>query len=445
MKNDHFPHKHAIVIGASLAGLLTARVLSDYFEEVTILERDPVHDFPESRKGQAQTRHIHGLLTKGLMILKEYFPGIDEELCADGAFMDDLGIRIHWYQFGGYKLNLKTGITGMAMSRPFLEFHIRRRVLKNPNIRLVDSCAVTELISDPDKTQVTGVRVRKRSADNNSEILEADLVVDASGRGSVSTRWLESLGYDRPAETEVKARIGYTTREYRRIDTDADLVRSEIILPTAPGEKHGAILFPVEGNRWLMTAGGYVGDHPPADEAGLLEYLRTLPAPDIFNIISRAEPLTEIITYKYPTSLRRHYEKLKRFPDGFLVIGDAPASFNPIYGQGMTSAAMQTYALKEILLGHPNLHELWKSYFKKSAKVVDIPWQLAVHEDFRYPETEGKKPPLTDLINAYGVKVHKATQHDPVVYAQFLRVLNLLAAPITLMSPRILWRVLLKR
>jgi 2-polyprenyl-6-methoxyphenol hydroxylase-like FAD-dependent oxidoreductase len=443
MANQSSYHKRAIVIGGSLAGLLTARVLSDFFEEVIILERDPVHDFPESRKGQAQTRHIHGLLAQGLIILKEYFPGIDEEFCSEGAFMDDLGKRIHWYQYGGYRLNIQSGVTGMAMSRPFLEFHIRRRVLQIPSVTLIDQCAVTDLVPSRDKKQIIGVRLSKSLAENDTEILEADLVVDASGRGTASIKWLVNLGYDRPAETEVKARIGYATREYRRITKDADFVRSEVILPTAPAEKHGAILFPVEGDRWLMTAGGYLGDHPPTDEAGLMEYIRTLPAPDIFNIISKAEPLTEIVTYKYPASVRRHYEKLKHFPEGFLVIGDAFASFNPIYGQGMTSAAMQTHVLKDTLQQHLNLHGLWKSYFKRAAKVVDMPWQLAVGEDFRYPETEGKKPPFTDMINEFVVKVHKATQRDPVVYAQFLRVMNLMAAPTSLLSPRILWRVLL--
>ena len=441
MANQASNHKQAIVIGGSLTGLLTARVLSDHFEKVVILERDPVHAVPESRKGQAQTRHLHGLLANGLIIIKEYFPGIDEELTAGGAFTGDMGEVLHWYQYGNYRLKFKSGLTSMSMSRPFLEFHVRRRVLDLPNVTLIDSCAVNELVTSPDKKQVIGVRLTKRSAENNTEILQADLFVDASGRGSSTPKWLESLGYARPQETEVKARIGYSTREYRRIEKDVNKICVEMVSPAAPFEKHGTFLFPIEDDRWIMTSGGYVGDHPPTDEAGLLEFVRSLPAPDIFNIISKAEPLTEIITYKYPASLRRHYEKLKRFPEGFLVIGDAVASFNPIYGQGMTSASMQTRVLNDVLQQQPSLQGLWKSYFKQAAKVVDMPWQLAVGEDFRYPETEGTKPPFTDMINAYVEKVHKATQRDPVVHAQFLRVMNLMAVPTSLMSPRIMWRV----
>lgn len=441
MANQTSKHKHAIVIGGSLTGLLTARVLSEHFDKVTILERDPVHDVPESRKGQAQTRHLHGLLAQGLLIIKEYYPGIDEELKAGGALIGDMAEFIHWYQYGGYRLNFKSGLTGMTMSRPFLEFHIRRRTLALPNVTLIDSCVVDGLSSSPDRRQVSGVRITKRSAQDRSETLEADLVVDAGGRGSAAPRWLESLGYDRPSETEVKARIGYVTREFRRLEQD-DQSRVEMISPTAPAEKHGTFLFPVEGNRWIMTSAGYIGDHPPTDEAGLLEFIRSLPAPDVYNIVSNTEPLTEIVTYKYPASLRRHYEKLNRFPEGFLVIGDAVASFNPIYGQGMTSSAMQTRALKDILDRHSSLQGLWKSFFRQAARVVDIPWQLAVGEDFRYPETEGKKAPLTDMINAYVERVHKATQRDPVVYGQFLRVMNLMDPPASLMSPRIIWRIL---
>ncbi len=442
MANQTPKYNHAIVIGGSLTGLLTARVLSDHFEKVTILERDPVHDIPESRKGQAQTRHLHGLLAQGLLILKEYFPGIDEELEAGGAFTGDMGEILHWYQYGGYRLNFESGLTSMSMSRPFLEFHIRRCVLSLPNVTLVDSRAVSGLIIDPDRKQIIGIQVTQRSGEQHTESVYADFIVDASGRGSSSPKWLESLGYARPPETEVKARIGYATREYRRKEKDPARLRVEMVSPTAVVEKHGTFLFPIEGDRWIMTSGGYVGDHPPTDEAGLLEFVRSLPAPDIYNIISKTEPLTEIIAYKYPASLRRHYEKLKRFPEGYLVIGDAVASFNPIYGQGMTSAAMQTYALGDLLKKNSDLQGLWKSYFKQVAKVVDMPWQLAVGEDFRYPETEGTKPPFTDIINAYVEKVHKATQRDPVVYAQFLRVMNLMAPPASLMSPGIIWRVL---
>lgn len=433
-------HKHAIVIGFSMAGLFTARVLSAHFERVTVIERDPVNDVPESRKGQPQTVHLHGLLAQGLLTAKKYFPGIEQALLDQGALEGDAGIIFRWYQFGGFKVNFTSGLVGMTMTRPLLEWQIRQRVLAIRNVSLRAGCAVEALITSEDRTQITGVRITDRTT-GQSEALTADLVVDAGGRGSSTPKWLEGLGYEKPVEEEVKIRVGYATRMYRRDPKDTFLL---MISATPPKGTRGAYLYPVEGDRWILTAGGVLGDHPPADEAGLLEYVRNVERPEVYDIISQAEPLSEIHTYKYPASLRRHYEKLKRFPEGYLVIGDALASFNPIYGQGMTSGMLQAEALDGLLQKQKSLHGLWRAFFQRASKVADIPWQLTVGEDFRFPQTEGHKSVFTDLLNAYVLRVHLATHHDEVVYTQFLRVMNLMEPPASLMLPRIMWRVLLK-
>jgi 2-polyprenyl-6-methoxyphenol hydroxylase-like FAD-dependent oxidoreductase len=430
--------KQALVIGGSLAGLFTARVLSDYFDRVTILERDPVNDFPESRKGQPQTVHLHGLLAQGLNLIKEFFPGIDQALTAGGALTGDFAEKVIWHQFGGYKVQFTSGLPGMTMSRPFLEWHIRRRVQARPNVALRSSFAVNHLITDAERRRIVGVAGTDRVNAHQEERLTADLVVDASGRGSAAPKWLEALDYPKPEEEEVKIKVGYATRLYRRNPQDQFAV---MISSHPPLGKRGAYLFPIENERWIVTAGGFVGDYPPADEAGFLEFLRSLPASHIYSILSRAQPLSDIHAYRYPSSLRRHYEKLNRFLEGYLVIGDAFASFNPIYGQGITSAALQAQALSHLLQGRQSLQGLWRAFFKRVANVVQTPWQLAVGEDFRYPETEGRKSILTDLLNAYVWKVHTATHHDPVVYGQFLRVMNLLDPPASLLKPGIMWRV----
>ena len=441
---EHIPNqrKHALVIGASMAGLFAARVLSDHFESVTLIERDPINDFPESRKGQAHTRHIHGLLAQGLSIINKYFPGIEEELAEGGAPVADMGEVLHWYQYGDYRKQFKSGLRSITLSRPYLELHIRRRVMGLRNVQLFSPCSVRELITNEDKTQVMGAYVEKRQSEDQAEMLAADLIVDASGRGSSTPKWLETFGYESPREEEVKIRVGYATRIYQRRPNPSTTLQIHMVSPTAPEGKRGAFIFPIEEDRWIVTAGGASGHYPPTDEEDFLEFLRTLPVTDVFDIISHTEPLTDIIPYRYPLSVRRHYEELKRFPDGYLVIGDAVASFNPIYGQGMTSSAMQAEILDETLKQQRGIGGLWQSFFKRIAKVVDIPWQLAVGEDFRYPETEGKKPPFTDLLNAYIAKVHKATHRDTVVYGQFLRVVNLMAPPLSLMSPGIFWRVM---
>lgn len=433
---------HALVIGASMAGLFAGRVLSDYFERVTLLERDPVEDRPMARKGQPQTRHLHALLAQGLHLIQGFFPGIEQTLVEGGATRGDMGRDMRWYHFGGYKVQFESGLVGMLMSRPFLEWHVRRRVLALPNVALRDACSVGALKTSDDRARVVGVEATDRTGARRTETLPADLVVDATGRGSATPQWLAGLGYEKPPERAVKVRVGYATRLYRRRPGDLEDAELVVIFPTPPGGKRLVALVPVEDDRWIVTAGGWSGDYPPDDEEGYLAFIRSLPAPDVYDIVSRAEPLSDITSHRFPASLRHGYETLERFPEGYLVLGDAIASFNPIYGQGMTSAAMQAQALDGLLRERPGSVGLWRPWFERAAKVVDIPWQLAVGEDFRYPETEGEKPPLTGFVNAYVKRVHKATHHDPVVYARFLQVMNLLAPPTSLMAPHIAWRVL---
>ena len=428
-----------------MAGLFAARVLSDHFEQVTLLERDAVQDQPESRRAQPQTRHLHGVLTRGLLIINELFPGLDKILVDGGAIIADAGEAMRWYQFDGFKVQQgPIGLHGILVSRPFLEWHIRRRVLALPNVSLKSSCVVHEPILSADKKAVVGVKVRNQKNGDSEESLSADLTVDASGRGSSTPTWLKRLGFEPPIEREVKVRVGYATRLYQRHPDHLKDARLLMISPTPPVGKRMTYLFPIEDDRWVVTAGGWAGDYPPADEQGYLEFIRSLPVPDIYNIITQATPLSDIITYRFPSSLRRHYENLKKFPARYLVMGDAIASFNPVYGQGMSSAAMQAQVLNDVL-DQEHADGLWQSYFQKIAEVIDQPWKVSVGEDFRYPETEGEKPIGMDLINSYVAMVHRATHRDRIVHRQFLKVMNLIASPNSLLHPRIVWRVLSHR
>lgn len=441
MSTTHNTH-HALVLGASMAGLLTARVLSNHFDRVTIVERDPVHDQPESRKGQPQTRHLHGLLANGLATMTRYFPDLPAALVEHGAIVGDMGENMQWYSYGGYRQRLTLGSQAALMSRPLLEHLVRQRTLAHTNVTLLDNCAVKGLLVTSDRQRVIGVEMARRDGQPGEETLTADLVVDCTGRGSRTPQWLTELGYSAPDVSEVKVNVGYATRVYRRDPAEPGSQDWMLCTPEAPKETRFGGMFPIEGDRWIVSMGGWMGDHAPVDEDGFLEYARNLPAPDIYAVVSRAEPLTGIVAHKFTSSLRRHYEKLARFPQGYLVLGDAICSFNPTYGQGMTSAAMQAAALDDILAAHQgNAVDLGPVFFKAAARVIDTPWQLAVGEDFRFPATTGPKPAGVDLINRYVAAVHRATRVDPVVGAAFLRVMNLFAAPASLMTPRIMWRV----
>lgn len=436
------PNKIAIVIGGSMAGLLTARILSNHFTQVLLLERDKINDQPEARKGQPHTRHLHALLAKGLETMLTYFPTLVDELKEGGAIITDMGQTLRWHVVGGYRRQFPSGMMGALMSRPFLEWQIRRQVVALPNVQVLDECAIEGLVFSTDHSRVTGVTLQRRNSDQDATTLMADLVVDASGRGSASPKWLAEGGYTEPTESFVKVNVGYATRLYRRKPGDLEGAELLLIASAPPHGKRTGMLLPMEGDRWGCTLGGWSGDHPPLDEAGFMAFAQSLPTPELYHILKRLEPISEIVPHKFPGSLRHHYEGLQRFPEGYLVLGDAICSFNPVYGQGMTSATLQAAALDHLLTGRTALTGLWRDFFKAAAKVVEIPWQSAVGEDFRYPETAGKKPAGIDLLNAYVTKVHLATHHDTTVYLAFLKVMNLMATPTSLFHPKILWRVL---
>lgn len=439
--------KHAIVIGGSMTGLLAARVLSDHFTHVTLIERDALTDRPESRQGQPHTRHLHGLLASGKQVLERYFPDLIDTLVAGGATLADMGQSVRWHVLGDYRLRYESGMTGILLSRPFLEWQIRRRVVALPNVTVMDHCTVEALLTTSDRSQVTGVQIRQRTTSQNPQHsqLAADLVIDASGRRSPSPDWLADLGYAKPPETVVTVNVGYATRLYQRQPTDLVGAAAVMISPLPPACQRAGLAFPIEGDRWIVTLAGWAEEQPPFDESGFLDFAHRLPAPDIYHLIRRAEPISEIIGYKFPASIRRHYEKLTRFPAQYLVMGDAICSFDPAYGQGMTSAALQVALLDDLLQRHneqqPLSRRFFRRFFQRAARIVDIPWQLTVGEDFRFPGTQGHKPLGTDLINAYGTLVQQATHHDAVIYEAFLKVMNLMLPPSSLFHPRIIWRV----
>ena len=430
----------AIVLGGSMAGLLTARVLADHFDRVTIIERDRLPDEPANRKGAPQGRHGHALLGKGLEVFETFFPGIGDELAAHGALVIDSTEDMAFYALGGYKVRFSSGLMMPLMSRALLEWTVRRRALALPNVVLFDGAEVGALLTTDDHRQVIGVRVQRTGEDTLDEMLRADLVVDATGRGSRSPRWLEQLGYAAPPESHVQVNVGYLSRIYRARPSALGDAKFIYIMPTPPHETRGGGIFPIEGDRWLVTVCGWHGDHATPNDQGFLAFAKSLPTPDIYERIKDAEPLSDPVVHKMPSSQRRHYEAMTRFPEGYLVIGDAICSFNPVYGQGMTSAALQAQAL-DGCLRDGWLENLSGRFFPLAAKVVDIPWTLAVGEDFRYPQTVGPKAPGTDLINWYAAHVHHAGQVDPVVHTAFLRVLNLFDPPTALFHPRVAARV----
>jgi 2-polyprenyl-6-methoxyphenol hydroxylase-like FAD-dependent oxidoreductase len=450
-RRESFGGRHAIVIGASMAGLLASRVLSDHFEQVTIIERDRLLQEVQPRKGVPQGQHIHVLLHTGASVMKEFFPDLFPALIQSGTIPIDTVADFHWYNFGAWKARFNSGITFYCQSRPLLEEHVRRLVTARSNIRFLDACDVTKLCANQDATRITGVQVRHREREQSEEMLSADLVIDASGRGSHAPQWLTSLGYDQVKETTIKVDVGYATRIYHRPEHSRFERKVLGIYSTPPAEKRAGVLAPIEGNRWIVTLMGWVRDYPPDNETGFLAFARSLPQPDLYEAIKDAEPITSVAIHKFPANRRRHYERLARFPEGFVVLGDAVCSFNPVYGQGMTAAALEAEVLNTLLYQQRKLHPdgnisgFSRRFQKKITKIVDPFWLLAANEDFRYPETQGKRPVGLSLLNSYSLRVQKLSSSDPEVTLLFYQVLQAIKPPTALFSPRILAKVFLKR
>lgn len=425
--------KHAVVIGASMGGLLAARALSEYYEQITVLERDHFPAKVENRKGVPQGRHAHALLAQGLRIMEGFFPGLTRDLVERGAKEGDIIENCYWYQNGGFHAQFDSGLLGLLISRPLLEGYIRERLLALPNVKALPGLKVEGLLGE--NGRVTGVHL---DADGLGE-LKADLVVDACGRGSQAPKWLEGLGFERPVEEMVKIDLVYATRIYRRRAGDFGGKEALVIGSNAPDLRGGVVML-IEGDRWIVSLAGFLGDHPPTDERGFLEFARSLPVSDLYNLIKDAEPLSEIFSHKFPGSQRRRYERLSRFPEGFLITGDAICSFNPVFGQGMTVAAMEAKTLAECLgAGTENLA---RRFFKRAAALVDSPWSIAVGADLRYPQVQGPRGPMVNFINWYVAKLHVAARRDPAVVLAFQKVANLMAPPPSILAPNIALRVL---
>ena len=428
---------HAIVIGASMGGLLAARVLSDFYESVTVLERDELPAADTPRKGVPQARHTHGLLARGAAILEEFFPGYKAEVVTQsGGLLGDLADDVIWIGHNATLANGKSDLIGLAASRPVLEGHVRRRLLALPNVRIIQNCAVQGLASDTARKTVTGVRARVGGKPDVT--LYADLIVDATGRGSSSAAWLEELGYQPPANEMVEIGLGYLTRKYRRQPTDLGGKLGIGVAGSAPNWRCGVILAQ-ENDSWTVSVGGYLGDDAPDNDQGFLAHLATLPTMEIHDVVAKAEPLTDYNRYRFASSVRRRYEWLARFPENYLVFGDAICSFNPVYAQGMTVAAEEAQTLQQCLRAGSN--GLARRFFKAAAKIVDIPWDIAVGADLRHPQVKGARPPMLRFINWYIAKLHVAATRDSTLAIAFLRVANLMIPPRSLLSPAIAWRV----
>jgi 2-polyprenyl-6-methoxyphenol hydroxylase-like FAD-dependent oxidoreductase len=420
-----------VVVGGSMAGLLAARALAEHAESVVVIERDRLPQEVAPRGRVPQGRHLHVLLSAGLERLRQWFPGIEEELTALGAVPVE-GSEAWVHQGGGYRARGYWGRPGLGMTRPLLEHVVRGRVAALAGVTIQDGRTVDAVTMRLGR--VTGVVV-------DGKPRPADLVVDCSGRSSRIAHALAASHVLDPPVTTVGIDIGYTSFFLRR--TPEDFEGKLLVSIENPGSFRGGAVVPVEGDRWQVTLSGVHGDVPPATDDEVVAFAETLSTPAVAQLIRHCERVSAIETYRFPSSRRRHYEKVRALPPGLVTLGDASSSFDPIYGQGMTSSALQAAAL-EAVVGRIGVlsDDLPKRFHRTAARIIEAPWRIAVGGDFGHPATVGDRPVGTAQLNGYMVRVIHAAHASLPVTRSFNRVLQLEDPPTALLGPTTVARVL---
>jgi 2-polyprenyl-6-methoxyphenol hydroxylase-like FAD-dependent oxidoreductase len=429
------PGDHAVVLGASIAGLLAARVLTDAYRKVTVIDRDAMPEIGAHRRGVPQGRHQHGLHPRGRVVLEELFPGFTADAVQAGAKSGDVLGHCRWLLSGHRLRQADIGLPGLIASRPFLEGQVRARVQALPGVTFLERTDIVGLTTTAGR-RVTGVQVRDRDGDLMQ--VPAGLVVDATGRGSRTPVWLAELGYQPPAEDRIDIGLGYATRTYRL--RPGALGPDMLILTSGtPDNPRMGGLVTLEGGRHMVTLGGILGDHPPTDPAGFEAFAASLPFADISEAILGAQPLDNPVAFRFPASVRRRYEDLRQFPELLLVLGDAVCSFNPVYGQGMTVAANQALVLRRLLAHSTNPAPV--HYFREIAKTINPPWDFAMCADLAFPGVPGTRTGKIRMANAYLPRLLAAASSDVALGTAFIRVMGLLDRAEGLLRPDRVLRV----
>ncbi|MDP9612914.1 NAD(P)/FAD-dependent oxidoreductase [Streptomyces demainii] len=431
--------ERAVVLGGSYAGLLAARILSSHAAEVLIVEQDILGGETVGR-GAPHRRQLHVLLDMGRVLLERFFPGITEELVRDGAHLGT-GSTVKLYI--GDVMKIPADNSMISATRPFLEDHIRRRVLALPNVKTLTARA-HDLVSSGGR--ISGVRVSSPGdspAPATQDTLEADLVVDAMGRSTRLGKWLEQHGWQQAPLDRLKLDLGYATAFFHRGDELPDTVIAQVApnpssrSPEAPGNASVA-LAAVEGKRWAVALTGYATHRPGGDPEQFRDFMRQSVLP--LRELAECDMVGGVENSSFKESWRRDFTRLSRFPRGLVVIGDAMASVNPLYGQGLTLAALQASALSAYLQSKPSPHDAAWGYFRRAAAVVNVAWQMATFADLAQPHVTGPYPRGYEVLRRVNEMVTAASISDSRVNQVLMDVLHLRTHPKALTRPTVLLR-----
>ena len=437
--------KQAIVVGAGMGGLAAAGAAADYFERVIVLERDSLPSSAQPRAGTPQAQHTHALLGGGKLAFESLFPGFTAALTEAGAIRYRAGLDL-LTEIPGFDPfpQRDVGWDAYSMSRPLIEKVVRQQLQRRRNIEIRERCRVEQIVaSDGDGGAVSGVRLADR--DTPGETLSADLVIDSSGRGALSLAALRATDQPIPAETVVGIDMAYATTVFSIPDDAPRHWKGVFTFPNAPKGRRGALMLPIEGNRWILSMGGAHGDAPPGELKGFLAFAKQLRTQTIYDAVKSAKPASEVVRFAFPESVWRHFERLDSFPRGLLPFGDVICRFNPIYGQGMSVAAKEACVLRDLLavrsLERDPLEGLAQSFFAAIQEVLDTPWSSAAVSDFVYPETRGDRPADLENTLKFGQAMMVLAARDADVHKLRMEVMNLLKPRSVFHDPGLVARV----
>ncbi|MDT3397644.1 FAD-dependent oxidoreductase [Streptomyces sp. B1866] len=429
----------AVVLGAGMAGMLAATALARHVDAVTVLDRDRLPDNADARRGVPQAKHTHVLWSGGARVIESLLPGTTDRLLGEGAHRISLPEDLVSLTAYGWQQRFPETQFMIAASRPLLDWTVRDQAQRSPKVTVLGDTDVIGLRGDAGR--ITGVTCKPRR-EGTVSVLEADVVVDATGRGSPMKRWLTGLGLPPVQEDVIDSGMAYATRVFRA--PEGARGRFPLVSVYAdhragvPGRN--GILLPIEGGRWMVTLSGTRGGEPPTTEEGFAEYLRTLRHPLIAELVENLEPLTGVQASRSTANRRLFYDRLVSWPDGLVVLGDAVAAFNPVYGHGMSAAALSARAVEATLADGGLRPGMARDVQRAIGAVVDTPWSLGTSQDICYPDvyTQTEDPRLTrfagerrrqaDLIGAVALA-------DPVVCAAALQVNTLSGAADALQAP----------
>ena len=420
----------AIVVGGSISGLLTARVLSDHFEEVIVIERDNYNDNYKVRNGTPQANHIHILLVKGKEILLNFFPELENDLLKKGAnkidFLNDSRYRLP----SGWAPKFNSGIITFTCTRTLLENTIRNQIQKISKIKIEEGKQITSFVEEKPNKIILKTK--------ENEEIQGELIVDCTGRNTKTPTWLEDIGFSKPKETKIDSFVRYSTRRYIPPKRNRNWKMLVILNKPTTNPRIGGI-YPIENGKWLVGLYSIGKNYPSTNEKEFLEFTKHLESLELYDALKDAIPDSEIYGYQVQGSRMYHYEKMERWPENFIVLGDAVSIFNPYYGQGITSAALGVKVLDDMLKDNKMKNDFTKKFQKRLAKTVSLPWILGTSEDLRWPTTLGKKPNIiTRWVQNHAQKVLLLSPKSTLAAKSFQQMMHMIRSPSILFHPVIL-------